>query len=356
MLAWTRQLPPGQLQSLAPQPMGNGSVTLHRLGLFGNVDFSLQQTLNVLEFLHKRHGFAGVWGHYLFPAGFLAVLIAETLRIPATVSARGNDVDLLMFPPGDFARLMWTLERAKVVTAVSRELAAKMDVLVGHDLGVEVTGNTVDSETFSPGPAEPELRAQLGIAPDEAVLGFCGELRQKKGLPFLLSGLEHVRSQRPACLLVIGEVRAREESLLSSFQADAPESARRIVVTGHLEDPREVARHLRLCDVFLQPSVWDGLPNAVLEAMACQKVVIASDAGGIPEAIRHGVEGFIVPRAELHRLGEGILEILNLPAAERTRIGEAARARMLRDFHGEAEEKALRVVLERLSIHVSHRH
>ena len=363
VLAWTRTLPPGALESGALESgalesdalePGAAGVTLHRLGLFSSWDLSLQHTLNVLESLHGERGYAAVWGHYLFPAGFLAVLFAELTGLPATVSARGNDVDQMMFPPGDFARLTWTLERARVISSVSRDLAKKIDVLLGRDAGVETVPNAVDLDVFQPGPGDPALRRALGIGEDEAVLGFSGELRHKKGFPFLLSALSHVRAARPACLLVVGEVRAREQNHLMAYQANAPADAARIVVTGHLDDAAEVARHLRLCDVMLMPSVWDGLPNALLEAMACGVLVLASDAGGMPEVITHGRDGFLVPRAQLGRLGEAALELLALPrdSDDRRAIVEAARARVRERFHADVEAAALARVLDRLLDHL----
>ena len=83
-----------------------------------------------------------------------------------------------------------------------------------------------------------------------------------------------------------------------------------------------MARHLRLCDVVLLPSVWDGMPNALLEAMACGRPVIASDAGGIAEVVEHGVSGLLVPRASLHRLGEAVLELLGLGPEFSATIGD----------------------------------
>lgn len=358
VLAWTKTLPPGHLES-SRVPLGTGSGTggsggslvLHRIGLFANWDTSLQHTMNVVEWLHGQHALDAVWGHYLYPAGFMAVMLAESLRLRSVVSARGNDVDRLMFPPGDFARLRWTLERAGRVTAVSRDLAAKIEVLVGESRDVRVLHNTVDVETFCPdepdcpSKAGSELREALGLYPREAVLAFCGELRHKKGLPFLLEALDQVRQVRPACLLVIGEVRAREQQVLADFTGSAGRERPRVVVTGPLATQREVARHLRLCDVLLQPSVWDGLPNALLEGMACGRVAIASDAGGMPEVIQHAVNGFLVPRAQLHRLGEAILEVLSLGNAQKQAIGEAARQTTLDRFHPVQESRWLADVL-----------
>ena len=124
--AWTKTLQPGQLES---NSQGEGLI-VHRIGMFGNLDMSLQHTMNVLDWLQQEQDFQAVWGHYLYPAGFMSVLMAERMGVPSVVSARGNDVDRMMFPPGDFARLLWTLQRAKMVTSVSAELADKISVVV----------------------------------------------------------------------------------------------------------------------------------------------------------------------------------------------------------------------------------
>jgi glycosyltransferase involved in cell wall biosynthesis len=350
VLAWTRMLPAGQFESrvLHENTPSRKGVVVHRLGLFANLDYSLQYSMTLIESLHRRELLDGVWGHYLFPAGFLAVLFAGTVGIPATVSARGNDIDMLMFPPGDFARLTWTLERACSITAVSGDLLRKVRLLAGKGRPAQVVPNSVDVEVFRPAPADEKLRTSLGILPDEAVLGFSGELRQKKGLVPLLQAFREVRNVRPACLLVIGEVRIRDQAILASFAAEHPEARSRLIVTGHIEDPGDVARHLRICDLFLQPSLWDGLPNAVLEAMACERLVIASDAGGLPEVIEHGRSGFLIPRIELHRLGEAIREGLALEQDHREAIGRAARERILHAYSAEQEVDALRLALGQL--------
>jgi len=101
------------------------------------------------------------------------------------------------------------------------------------------------------------------------VLGFAGELREKKGQDFLLKALTKVRENRSACLLVIGEVRTTQEAAIQLYAGQYPEDYKRLIVTGHLDEPEKVALHLQLCDIFLQPSVWEGMPNALLEAMAC---------------------------------------------------------------------------------------
>lgn len=329
VLTWSRYLQPGELNTVpveAARRSSENPLTVYRLGLYRQWDMTFPYTLNVMDWLHQTHPYTAVWGHYLFPAGFLAVWFAQLNRLPSLVSARGNDIDLTLFPPGDFARLQWTLSHATLVTAVSKDMARKITTL-SPQTSVTVLPNAVDTQLFSPD-ITPVDRASLGILPDELVLVFSGELREKKGQQFLLQALHQVRSHRPACLLILGEVRPSSQVVLQNFAAAYPESAQRIIVTGHLDNPAQVAQHLQLGDLYLQPSLWEGMPNALLEAMACGCCCIASDAGGIPEVIEHGKTGFLLPRAQLHHLGDAILECLTLSDETRQAIGKAAREKI----------------------------
>jgi len=343
VLTWSRYLQPGEV--LPPEV--EAQFRVYRIGLYRHWDMTMPHTLNVLDWLHSSRAYDAVWGHYLFPSGFLATWFAALKGIPSTVSARGNDIDREMFPPGDFARLQWTLQHAKVITAVSGDMSRKIQLLSGRD-DVLVLKNAVDTEIFSPQTESQITRASLGIAPDEAVLGFCGELREKKGQQFLLNALTTVRTSSAACLLIIGEVRTSSESVLQLYKTQHPENAERILITGHLPNQKDVAQYLRLCDVYLQPSLWEGMPNALLEAMACGCCCIASDAGGIPEVILHGENGFLLKRSHLHKLGEAVLECLAMTPEEKNRISQAAGDRILTDYSIAQEKLQLQAVINRL--------
>lgn len=347
VLVWSRYLSPGEVQKDCDK-----RFPVYRVGLYRHWDMSMLNTLNVLDWLHQTHHYDAVWGHYLFPAGFLAVWFASMQNLPNIISARGNDVDRAMFPPGDFARLQWTLQHAGIITTVSQDLAQKVRLLSDR-ADIHVLPNSVDTQCFQPATASAQpglqaLRQQLGIAPNEVVLGFSGELREKKGQQFLLPALTTVRQHYPACLLIIGEIRTSQAALLQTYGAQFPEDVERVIVTGHLDTPAEVAQHLQLCDLLLLPSLWEGMPNALLEAMACELGCIASDAGGIPEVLEHGKTGFLLPRFKLHHLGDAILEWLMLDADTRQTIQQAARDRILAQFSLVQEQRSLRQILQLL--------
>ncbi|HLK21766.1 MAG TPA: glycosyltransferase [Bryobacteraceae bacterium] len=341
VITWMRTLDAGVVVERA----GNPSV--FSMGRFREWDATLPHTLNLVDWLAGKHSYDVIWGHYLAPAGFLAAWLGRLKNISSVVSIRGNDLDRDMYPPGDFARLIWTLEQGSCVTAVTADLARKVTALCGRGDVVPLK-NAVDCSVFGQAGDFPGLREKLGIQPEEAVLGFAGELREKKGQQFLIEALRRVRDKRPACLLLIGEVRPSELPRLMQWTGAGTLEEHRILVTGQLRTPAEVNAHLQLCDVYLQPSLWDGMPNALLEAMAAGCFVIGSDAGGIPEVIQDGLTGVIVRRWELHGLSGVVLDWLARPPDERQRIGLAAREHMLRDFGFAQERSALQAILRRL--------
>jgi len=341
VIAWTRSLQPG----VVAHEDGNPSV--YRMGRYREWDTTMPHTLNLFDWLNTKHTYAAIWGHYLAPAGFLAAWFGRLKNIPSTVSVRGNDLDRDMYPPGDFSRLLWTLNNATCVSAVTQDLAAKVTGLCGRQ-DVVCLKNVVDPDIFFPVGANAELREKLGIRPGEIVLGFAGELREKKGQHFLLEALRILRETRPACLLIIGEVRPSEMPRLMQWTGAGTLEEHRILVTGQLATPAEVNEHLQLCDVYLQPSLWDGMPNALLEAMAAGRGCIGSDAGGIAEAIDNGVNGIILPRWELHRLSDAVLDWISSPAEYRAQICKAARDRVIADYGFDVERGQLQSILERL--------
>jgi glycosyltransferase involved in cell wall biosynthesis len=341
VIAWTRSLQPGVVAH------EDGNPAVYRMGRYREWDATMPHTLNLFDWLNTKHTYQAIWGHYLAPAGFLATWFGRLKSIPTTVSVRGNDLDRDMYPPGDFSRLLWTLNNATCVSAVTQDLAAKVAALCGRQ-DVVCLKNAVDPEIFSPTFPNAELRQKLGIRPDEIVLGFAGELREKKGQHFLLDALRVLRETRPACLLIIGEVRPSEMSRVMQWTGAGTLEEHRILVTCQLATPSEVNQHLQLCDVYLQPSLWDGMPNALLEAMAAGCGCIGSDAGGIPEAIHNGVNGFILPRWELHRLPDAVLDWISSPAEYRAGIRQAARHRVIADYGADVERRQLQAILERL--------
>ncbi len=165
------------------------------------------------------------------------------------------------------------------------------------------------------------------------------ELRLKKGLPVLEAVATALAAERRGTLVCLGGLRADAARDQPWTRLSAAARAR-VVVLPFERDPARLARLYGTMDLFVFPSLWDGLPNAVLEAMACARPVVATRVGGIGDAIEDGVSGFLVEPAGLDAFPERVLELLADDPARLAQVGVAARERVARAFTVEAERDA----------------
>ncbi len=178
-------------------------------------------------------------------------------------------------------------------------------------------------------PPEMRLAARktLGIGAEENVLVFIGRLHRDKGLDVLFDALRRLRPSGPPCrCLVVGDGPLRAE--LSGWVAENG-LASTVTFMGFQED---VNPYLAAADVFVLPSRTEaGPPFALLEAMSSGLACIATDVGGVPEAITDGVEGLIVPPGSALDLCEAIRRLLS-DAHLRSTMGKRARERTQAEF------------------------
>jgi glycosyltransferase involved in cell wall biosynthesis len=309
----------------------NGAVWTCRVPARRREDDTSAALLGLLVRRHEAAPYDVVHGFYLARAGFLAAYAARYLDLPSVVSARGNDLDRAALDPARAAFVLRALDLADRVTAVSADLARKAAALA-PDARVEVVPNGVDARAFRPVRGDRALARRLGLEGRE-VVGFAGELRHKKGLTVLLPALSALARTRPVTLLAAGGVRADDEGYLALFRRDNPHLH---VATTEMRAARDLPRVYALMDVFVHPSLHDGLPNAVLEALACARPLVASTAGGIPDVVRHDREGILVRPGDAEALSAGIAALLDdRPRARR--LGRAGRERVLSAFTPAAE-------------------
>jgi L-malate glycosyltransferase len=186
----------------------------------------------------------------------------------------------------------------------------------------------VDAEQFRPGTSSVEDR----LLPRPRVV-FTGRLHPQKNLPLLLEAWSALAPNRPGSLILVGpgDDRARLTELTASLGISD-----RVQFTGGVDNP---ADYLRAADVFVLPSLAEGMSNSLLEAMATALPCAASGIGGNTDLIEHGVTGRLVKIATPQAWTQTLVELLDNPA-EAGRLGAAARRRI-------DEEFALSVVVDR---------
>lgn len=230
-----------------------------------------------------------VLNYWLYPEGFAAVLTGHLIGVPAIVGAIGSDLRRISDPVTPWY-VKRTLENADGVITVSRDLGR---LAVGRGARPEkVTAilNGCDRSRFHPADRD-AARRELGYTGGELIL-FTGSLLKTKGLAELLESFAALSKFRPDARLAMigsGEYRESIERFVSSAGIRD-----RVLLPGVL-DSDKVARWMQAADVFCLPSYSEGCPNVVIEALASGVPVVASDVGGIPELVRDGSNGILVP-------------------------------------------------------------
>src|SRR5438105_6271298 len=223
--------------------------------------------------------------------------------------------------------LRWALRAADHAVMVSRATQQQFAI----DLGVKpslftVVPNGVPVERGN----SLGVRSEFHIDERDCVLVAVGVLERHKGHRVLLEALAKLDSGRlatPWKLIIAGGAGGQEYGSLLEF-IDAEGLADRVHIVLNRNDISDL---LALADIFVMPSLWEGLPLAVLEAMVARKAIVASAIAGIPEAIVDGREGLLVPAGEVTPLADALRLLLANPAP-RIDLGEASAARADRDF------------------------
>ena len=317
-------------------------VSVLRVGAHRRTDDALADWFDRIDALHAAHPLDLIHAMYITHPAFVAVLAGRYLGCPSVISARGNDLDRTSFDPGRFSQIHWALQHASAITACTSDLVRKAQALMPGRHAYLVP-NGVDAEWFTPGERDEALACSLELD-DAPVVAFVGEARWKKGLTVLLPAFARLCTQceRQPILLLVGGVRQDDAPVLEVFQRQNP--TLRVCVVPNVAH-EDLPAYYRLVDLLLLPSLRDGMPNALLEGMACGKATVASSVGGIPDVLSHGDTecGLLVPAGDVVALAGAMRELLADPA-RRARMGSAARATVLTRFTpGQELEGNLRV-------------
>ena len=312
-------LPPSEKRTLT-----HSGVSVTRFGAHKRVDDTLVDWLELIVNEHKREPFDVLHAYFLTQAGFVATYAGKYLNLPSVVSIRGNDIERAVFDPARFSHVMYALQNASAVTTNACELMKKAKALIDREMSLIPNG--VDAEHFKPMERNEVLAETLdlnvGKKLEERVIGFVGELREKKGLTTLLRAYAQANKIQSTALLIVGDVRAGEDrKVFDEIQASITDS--RIIVTGYVSN-KDLPSYYSLMDVFVHPSLRDGMPNALLEAMACEKPVIATPVGGVLDVVSDCENGRIVPVNDVTSLTTIIQELLS-DKILRKELGSSAR-------------------------------
>jgi glycosyltransferase involved in cell wall biosynthesis len=272
----------------------------------------------------KQHQISHCIVFFTIPNGPLGWWLRKRYRIPYILSLRGGDVPGLVPEIEDVHRLLKPIRRtclsqAKAIVANAKGLAQLSEQADPYP--VQVIPNGVDPETFSPG----QHRFTQAIE-----MIFVGRFHRQKNLPELLKQFARFCSEYPENPVVLHMVGQGEYEEDLKFQSEALGIQQHLQWHGWCSKSELVAIHQR-CHLMLNPSFYEGLPNAVLEGMACGLPILVSDIPGNADLVTPAC-GWSFDVEDSAAFYTALCSALSTPIAQLLNMGEASRERVTQHY------------------------
>lgn len=265
-----------------------------------------------------------------------ALLLSRLTGIPHVCHVRFQYEDPARY------RKLW-LHRADCVVTVSRAALHALLAACGRRRPAVARAilNGIDAAAFRAMAGQSDVRAVLGVRPEDFVVGFVGSLDARKDPLTLLRAAARVSDPR-LVLLLVGRFRTPEYEAEVRAQVERLGLADRCRLVGYQPNP---SAYMRAMDVLVLPTTGDALPRVVLEAMAHGRPVVASAVGGVPELVVHGRTGLLAAPGDADAFAAAIALLLG-DRALGEQMGRAGRRRVEEEFTVERTVKAIAQLYE----------
>lgn len=285
-----------------------------------NINFKYNLLIIARLFFLMRKEKPDILHTHLFHANFLGRIVGKICRVPIIISTfhseqeKGIIREKLLKYTDRFTNINIT-----VSVGVAKEIT-KLKITSERKINVIYNGVSLDKFRYKDYAFRGKTREEMDISGDKKVLISVGRLHKVKGYINLIKAIELLNQKDPNITLVIigdgGERSNLEQQIKKTGLKE------KILLLGQKED---VSKYLNAGDIFVLSSKWEGFGIAIVEAMACGILVIATKVGGVPELVEDGKTGFLVEPGNARALAQKIQYVLNLPEEHRKKIGENAR-------------------------------
>ncbi|MDJ0902913.1 MAG: glycosyltransferase [Xenococcus sp. MO_188.B8] len=325
----------GQFRRSVCETSKQDGIIVHRLypairsTVARNQDY-LMDTYGQLVTLHKKYQFDVVHAFFINETGFLTTMLAKEKNLPVINSVRGVDLHKHIFDCRQQKQIAWTLENSSWTTSVSQDLmhrARLFTPVITHKSSTFL--NSIAPVDFSSLPTPPLANNLQGL-----VIGSVGNFRDKKGIEYLLDACRNLKTE--FTLLFVGDFVAKEREYWEQEIANSGLEDK-IVITGKI-GREEALAYLPYMNIFAIPSLNDGCPNALLEAMLAERAVIGTNVDAIGEIIEDGVNGLLVNPYSSEELETTLRQLIVAPEL-RQQLGAAAREKVLLQLAPEVEKQ-----------------
>ncbi|MDR3672016.1 MAG: N-acetyl-alpha-D-glucosaminyl L-malate synthase BshA [Holophaga sp.] len=296
-------------------------VTASTYPLFESAPYSIALASKMAD-VAAHHGLEIMHAHYAIPHASAALLARMALegKLKVVTTLHGTDITVVGSDPSYLSMVRLAIRESDAVTSVSEYLRDETNRTFKVPRSIDVIPN------FVAAPTGPPRDCRKWLAPCSAsILTHISNFRPVKRVMDVMRTFELVRREHPARLVMVGDGPDRTEAEAYAREKGFEQEVR---FTGKQLDIDTV---LACSDVFLLPSATESFGLAALEAMAHQVPVVATRVGGLPEVVRHGVDGYLEPLGDVAAMAQDVLTLLR-DCDLRKRMGQSAQKRALTTF------------------------
>jgi len=299
-------------------------VPIHVVGIRKLLSFSTPRRTRDLAEFAKANGVAIIHGFNFHGNLYGALLASERVGMRLVTSERGVVEHLRFYH--QWARRFYHRRSRRMLVNSEAVRNYVEEIPCRADGWLEVIPNGVDTARFDPSRIESVDRKSLGLPADGVVIGHVGRFREEKGQMYMLAAFKELAERSPeVCFLLVG---GGPDSARVAAETARPPLAGRVAVLDYQADVRPF---LRTMDMFVLPSRTEGMPNALLEAMAMGLTCVSTRVGGTQELLDDGGAGRLVDYGDVPAL-VNTLEALLEDRSARAQLAAAARRRAVERF------------------------
>ncbi len=278
-------------------------LTIPMVGMHLAPELLYRGTVNQVRQSVEKSGAMLIDAHYFFPDGVVAAKIGRALGLPVVISARGSDINLISRYEGPRKRIVEAANQAVAIIAISHALRDRM-IEIGVDRErIHVLRNGVDLEVFEPVSIQ-TAQANTGI--DKPTMLAVGNILSSKGQDIAIRVLAHIPDLD---LVIVGEGPDRQAFQQLAIDLGVSD---RVRFVGRVSQT-ELKNWFSAAEFSVLASMREGMPNVLLESMACDTPVIANNVGGVPEIVSVPQAGRLISNRTPEALAAAIVDLRALP-------------------------------------------
>lgn len=254
---------------------------------------------------------------FLLTASLYGRLAAMFARVPIII---GTEVNIYENKePRHIRAERWLMAKTDaVVVSAGSVRDFYIDQIGAEPSKIEVIYNAVDWSALQTTKSRDAMREELGLGPYAPVAGIVARLTEQKAHDVLFQALATTKGLERLHLVVVGDGHLRERLEKLAVELGIADRLR------FLGARRDLGDLMSAMDMFVMPSLWEGLPLSMVLAMGAGLPVVATNVAGIPEVVSHDVNGLLVPPSDAVALGGALAQLVRNPDM-RLRLGTAAR-------------------------------